>query len=150
MLFAFHIDPELQHGQAVQRSPGATRQEGQGARVFVHRGGVPAVPEGILWQDGRGEEIKCTDTQKTLQPQWKHRGCVLWINVDISGCWFDFTQLNNRARNFRGKIFVRVQSVLMLPVQTHTDAFREHGIYVLLPRVLPRYVSMLKISYVIS
>lgn len=60
----FHIDPELQQGQAVQRSPGATRQEGQGAGVFVHRGGVPAVPEGILWQDGRGEEIKCTEHTK--------------------------------------------------------------------------------------
>ena len=79
----FHIDPEPQHRETVQRSSGATRQEGQGAGVFVHRGGVPAVPEGILWQDGRGEEIKCTDTQQTLQPQRKHQGCVLWIHLDF-------------------------------------------------------------------
>ena len=37
----------------------------------------------------------------------------------ISGCWFNFTQLNNRTRNFRGEIFVRVQPVLKLCTDTY-------------------------------
>lgn len=53
--FLSYLDPELQFRKTVQTSSRQTRQESKGATVLVHRGGVPTVPEGILWQNCRGE-----------------------------------------------------------------------------------------------
>lgn len=51
-----HSDPEPPYRQTVQESLRETCQEGQGAGVLVYGGRLPAVPEGVLWQDCGGEE----------------------------------------------------------------------------------------------
>lgn len=62
---------------------------------------------------------KARRNKKTLQPQWKRQGCVLWINVDFRtrlcpGSWFLFTCLNNGTRKLWG------ESVFVLWLQTRT------------------------------
>lgn len=45
------LDLEPQQRKTVKKSSRQTSQKAQGDTVFVYRGGVSAVPEGILRQD---------------------------------------------------------------------------------------------------
>lgn len=88
-------DPEPQPGAAVEESPGAAAQEGGEGGVSVHGGGVPAVPEGILWQDCRGEEMKRTvKNTETLQSSEETPSCCCCSRQTVSSA-------NARAQRVR-------------------------------------------------
>lgn len=94
ILFSFFwcdSDFEAQQREAVKKSPGRTCEKVQGGSVGVHGGGVPAVPEGILWQDCGGKEMTPTLRgnikkliKKGRKPRRKQPDCVVWIKVDFS------------------------------------------------------------------
>lgn len=84
--FVSPSDLEPQFREAVQASSRSSRWEGCGAPVCLLRGGVPAVPEGILWQDCGGYQVKCSQ-----------RRCGLSENTRAVFCGRTLSKPNKRG-----------------------------------------------------